>query len=191
MIDQFIFFDKKIMIFLNNLGNNDFDAFWILVSEKWFWIPLYVIFIYLLFKNFNKKSFLYIVLFAVLGITASDQVANIFKISFHRLRPCHDPTLEGLIREVKCGGRYGFYSAHAANAFFTATFIGVLLKSKIKYFLYFLFAWASIVAYSRIYLGVHFPGDVFFGGVMGILLGLFFVRLTLKVIRRSENPYSL
>lgn len=185
-MEDLILDDKKTMIFLNNLGNSSFDPFWILVSEKWFWIPLYIIFLYFLFKNYNKKSLFYLLLFVVLGLTASDQIANIFKEGFHRLRPCHDPSLEGLIREVKCGGPFGFYSAHASNAFFIATFLSILLKDKIKYLPYSLFLWASVVAYSRVYLGMHFPGDVLFGALMGSLLGVFFVTLALRVLKKIE-----
>ena len=185
-MEEIILEDKQAMIFLNNLGNSIFDPFWILVSEKWFWIPLYVIFLYFLYKNFNKKSLFYILLFVALGITASDQIANIFKFGFERLRPCHDPSLEGLLREVKCGGKFGFYSAHSSNSFFVATYLTILLGKKIKQLPYFLFVWAAIVAYSRVYLGMHFPGDIIVGAIMGILLALFFGTLAKKVIRKSE-----
>lgn len=183
---EIILEDKQAMIFLNNLGSSTFDPFWILVSEKWFWIPLYVIFLYFLYKNFNKKSLFYILLFVALGITASDQIANIFKFGFERLRPCHDPSLEGLLREVKCGGKFGFYSAHSSNSFFVATYLTILLGKKIKQLPYFLFVWAAIVAYSRVYLGMHFPGDIIVGAIMGILLALFFGTLAKKVIKKSE-----
>ena len=185
-MEEIILEDKQAMIFLNNLGSSTFDPFWILVSEKWFWIPLYVIFLYFLYKNFNKKSLFYILLFVALGITASDQIANIFKFGFERLRPCHDPSLEGLLREVKCGGKFGFYSAHSSNSFFVATYLTILLGKKIKQLPYFLFIWAAIVAYSRVYLGMHFPGDIIIGAIMGILLALFFGTLAKKVIRKSE-----
>ena len=185
-MEEIILEDKQAMIFLNNLGSSTFDPFWILVSEKWFWIPLYVIFLYFLYKNFNKKSLFYILLFVALGITASDQIANIFKFGFERLRPCHDPSLEGLLREVKCGGKFGFYSAHSSNSFFVATYLTILLGKKIKQLPYFLFVWATIVAYSRVYLGMHFPGDIIIGAIMGILLALFFGTLAKKVIRKSE-----
>ena len=185
-MEEIILEDKQAMIFLNNLGSSTFDPFWILVSEKWFWIPLYVIFLYFLYKNFNKKSLFYILLFVALGITASDQIANIFKFGFERLRPCHDPSLEGLLREVKCGGKFGFYSAHSSNSFFVATYLTVLLGKKIKQLPYFLFVWAAIVAYSRVYLGMHFPGDIIVGAIMGILLALFFGTLAKKVIKKSE-----
>lgn len=185
-MEEIILEDKQAMIFLNNLGSSTFDPFWILVSEKWFWIPLYVVFLYFLYKNFNKKSLFYILLFVALGITASDQIANIFKFGFERLRPCHDPSLEGLLREVKCGGKFGFYSAHSSNSFFVATYLTILLGKKIKQLPYFLFVWAAIVAYSRVYLGMHFPGDIIIGAIMGILLALFFGTLAKKVIRKSE-----
>lgn len=185
-MEEIILEDKQAMIFLNNLGSSTFDPFWILVSEKWFWIPLYVIFLYFLYKNFNKKSLFYILLFVALGITASDQIANIFKFGFERLRPCHDPSLEGLLREVKCGGKFGFYSAHSSNSFFVATYLTLLLGKKIKQLPYFLFVWAAIVAYSRVYLGMHFPGDIIIGAIMGILLALFFGILAKKVIKKSE-----
>ena len=185
-MEEIILEDKQAMIFLNNLGSSTFDPFWILVSEKWFWIPHYVIFLYFLYKNFNKKSLFYILLFVALGITASDQIANIFKFGFERLRPCHDPSLEGLLREVKCGGKFGFYSAHSSNSFFVATYLTMLLGKKIKQLPYFLFVWAAIVAYSRVYLGMHFPGDISIGAIMGILLALFFGTLAKKVIKKSE-----
>ena len=185
-MEEIILEDKQAMIFLNNLGSSTFDPFWILVSEKWFWIPLYVIFLYFLYKNFNKKSLFYILLFVALGITASDQIANIFKFGFERLRPCHDPSLAGLLREVKCGGKFGFYSAHSSNSFFVATYLTMLLGKKIKQLPYFLFVWAAIVAYSRVYLGMHFPGDIIVGAIMGILLALFFGTLAKKVIKKSE-----
>ena len=185
-MEEIILEDKQAMIFLNNLGSSTFDPFWILVSEKWFWIPLYVIFLYFLYKNFNKKSLFYILLFVALGITASDQIANIFKFGFERLRPCHDPSLEGLLREVKCGGKFGFYSAHSSNSFFVATYLTILLGKKIKQLPYFLFVWAATVAYSRVYLGMHFPGDIIVGAIMGILLALFFGTLAKKVIKKSE-----
>lgn len=185
-MEEIILEDKQAMISLNNLGSSTFDPFWILVSEKWFWIPLYVIFLYFLYKNFTKKSLFYILLFVALGITASDQIANIFKFGFERLRPCHDPSLEGLLREVKCGGKFGFYSAHSSNSFFVATYLTILLGKKIKKLPYFLFVWAATVAYSRVYLGMHFPGDIIVGAIMGILLALFFGTLAKKVIRKSE-----
>ena len=178
--------DKELFLFLNTLGDTQFDQFWIMISEKWVWIPLYFIFLYLIVRNFKLKSVLFILLFIALGVVASDQISGIFKYGIARLRPCHDPSLEGLMREVQCGGQYGFYSAHASNTFFIAMFMVMLLKNKIKSLAYFLFPWALIVSISRIYLGVHFPLDVAFGATVGILLGGFFSTLALNVVAKQN-----
>lgn len=178
--------DKELFLFLNTLGEVQYDQFWILISEKWVWIPLYFIFLYLIFRNFRLKSVLFILLFIALGVVASDQISGIFKHGIARLRPCHDPSLEGLMREVECGGKYGFYSAHASNTFFIAMFMVMMLKNKIKSLAYFLFPWALIVSISRIYLGVHFPLDVVFGATVGILLGGFFSTLARNVVAKQN-----
>lgn len=177
--------DKELLIYLNNLGNKTFDPIWMLISEVWIWIPFYFILAYLLFRNFKFNSLIFIFIFIALGVTVSDQLASIFKHGIMRFRPCNDPTIDGLVREVKCGGRFGFYSAHASNTFFLATYISILLKNKIKALPYILFVWAAVVSYSRIYLGVHFPMDIFFGAVMGFLLGGFFATLAKNVIAKQ------
>jgi len=184
-MEEIIQEDKSLFLYLNNLGDKPFDQFWIIVSDKWIWIPLYIIFLYFLYKNYKLKSLLYILLFTAIGITVSDQVSGIFKYGVARLRPCNDPSLQNLMRIVKCGGPYGFYSAHASNTFFLATYLSLLLKNNLKWFPYFLFVWASVVAYSRIYLGVHFPMDVLVGAFAGVIFGISFSLLAKKVIRKQ------
>ncbi len=184
-MEEIIQEDKSLFLYLNNLGDKPFDQFWIIVSDKWIWIPLYIIFLYFLYKNYKLKSLLYILLFTAIGITVSDQVSGIFKYGVARLRPCNDPSLQNLMRIVKCGGPYGFYSAHASNTFFLATYLSLLLKNNLKWFPYFLFVWASVVAYSRIYLGVHFPMDVLVGAFAGVIFGIIFSLLAKKVIRKQ------
>lgn len=179
---EIIEYDRALFLKLNNLGSPAFDQFWLMISATWIWVPLYVIFLYLFFKTYSVRNVIFILIFIALGVTVADQLAGIFKTGIARLRPCHDPTLSGLMRTVHCGGRFGFYSSHASNTFFIATFMSLMLGSKYKYIPYILYFWAIVVSFSRIYLGVHFPLDLFMGAVTGFLLGGFFSTLSRKVI---------
>lgn len=184
---EFIEKDQQALLYLNGLGNKSLDPFWILMSDKLVWIPLYIIFAYLLYKNYKLRNFIFILIFIGIGIAISDQLAGIFKNSILRLRPCHNPLLIEKMRLVTCGGNYGFYSSHASNMFFLATFLSALLGKKIKYFTTILFFWAIVVSYSRIYLGVHFPFDVIYGAAVGFLLGGLFSVLALRTIRMKTK----
>lgn len=184
-MEELIQEDKKVFLYLNNLGDSSFDQFWMLISSTWIWVPLYIIFLYFLYKNYKLRSLVFILIFLTLGAVISDQLANVFKYGVARLRPCHDPTLEHHMRIVKCGGQFGFYSAHASNTFFLATYLGILLKKQIKWFPYAIFVWALVVSYSRIYLGVHFPIDILVGAFVGSLLGVIFGALAQKVINKQ------
>jgi len=111
----------------------------------------------------------------IILIVLTDQTSGFFKDFFQRLRPCHDQEINSFIRIVKegCGGLYGLFSAHAANTFAVATFFYFTLKRYSKNFKY-LFLWATIVSYSRIYVGVHFPSDIIFGACFGIVTAYLF-----------------
>jgi putative membrane-associated phospholipid phosphatase len=171
MIERLISQDQELFLFLNNLGSESFDAFWVFVSGKWSWLPLYAVLLYLLYRQYPKKQLFYILLVLAMAVLVSDQIANVFKYGFERLRPCHDELLIPKMRRVECGGRFGFYSSHASNTFLLASFLSPLLGQKYRFLPVFLFVWAGVVSYSRIYLGVHFPLDVLMGTFMGIIIG--------------------
>lgn len=185
--------DHQLFLFLNTLGSKPFDQFWLLISEIWIWIPFYVILLYLLFKTFKLKSFIFVIIFIALGVTFTDQLANLFKTGIGRLRPCHDPTLQNVMRIVKCGGQFGFFSGHASNSFFTATFVTLMLKHTNKFLPYLMFFWAIMVSYSRIYLGVHFPMDILVGAGIGFFAGGLFSTFAWNVInkQRQNSPKPL
>ena len=124
-------------------------------------------------------------------ILISDQSANIFKDSFQRLRPCYDELIKDSVRLVKegCGGKYGFFSAHASNSFSLAVFFGLLFKDFSKYPIYFTLIFASLISYSRVYLGVHYPLDIIFGALFGIINGLVIYSVHERILK-SFNLFN-
>jgi len=171
-MEQLIQLDEQLFLYLNGLGTPMFDGFWMFITGKWNAIPLYVFLLYLLYKKLGVKEMLITVFVIALLITCTDQLANVFKHGFERFRPCHNEHLQDIIRLVKdgCGGRYSYFSAHAASAMALAIFLGKVLKPHLKYIASFLFIWALLVGYSRIYIGVHFPADVLTGFFFGFVL---------------------
>ncbi|MRJ08156.1 phosphatase PAP2 family protein [Ornithobacterium rhinotracheale] len=174
LIHEIVTQDQQLLIYLNNLGSPTWDEFWLFITDKYTFIPLYLILLVLIYKIFDTKKLILVLILLGLGITMADQLSNLFKnVIFMRLRPCFEPLVTHYIRHVKpsCGGRYGFFSAHAANTFVVATYLGAIFKKKFKALSIFLIIWAVFVSYSRIYIGVHYPLDIlvgaFFGGVIG------------------------
>lgn len=171
-METLIELDKSLFLYLNNLGTSFFDPLWLIITYKFSSIPLYLFLIYLLYKNMGlQKTILTLVVVAIM-ITITDQLSFAVKHSVMRLRPCGDPSLEGLGRFVASCGTYGYFSGHATSSFALAVFIGLVLKPFYKYILTALLVWAIFVSYSRIYLGVHFPGDVLTGILVGTCIGL-------------------
>lgn len=172
MIEEILRYDTELFLFLNNLGSEPWDGLWRFITEKYSSIPLYALLLYLVYRNLGWKGTLVVMVTAALMITATDQLANAFKYGLERPRPCRVEELKPVMRFVADGcGRFGYFSAHAASSMAAAVFLGLLLRNRYKYLPFILLLWAVIVAYSRIYLGVHYPLDIitgmFFGGLIG------------------------
>jgi undecaprenyl-diphosphatase len=164
--------DKKLLLFLNGLNNPFLDPIMYYSTDTFFWLPLYLFLIYLIFKNYKKQGW-YILLGAAITILLTDQITgSLMKPFFARLRPSQDPSLEGLVHLVNGykGGLYGFASSHAANTFGTALFIWLALRPIYKR-VGWIFIWAIFMTYTRIYLGVHYPGDIIVGAIIGLTCG--------------------
>ncbi len=164
--------DTQLFLFLNSKHNAFFDVLMYWASSKIIWIPLYIYFFYLAYKQVGKRVWL-VAVAALLLIASSDQVSNkCFKKVFLRYRPCHNTEIQNVVQvNGGCGGQYGFISSHAANTFALAAFLALFFRKKIKHFTFFIFLWAAFVSYSRIYNGVHYPADVAVGGIVGMLIG--------------------
>ncbi|TDU34372.1 undecaprenyl-diphosphatase [Gelidibacter sediminis] len=193
MLDQLLQLDTDVFIYLNSLGTSTWDPFWMAYTSKFNWIPFYAVLLYLIFREMEWKAFLITIVAVALMILVTDQTTNLFKNGFHRLRPCHLAELIDGMRLVKsrCGGQYGFFSGHASNTMAAALFIGLSLKRRFKYLLYFLIFWALLMGYSRIYIGVHYPLDVILGGMFGAILGTLFYRLNKAVINKLDLNHKI
>lgn len=189
MLDQLLQLDTDVFMFLNSLGTERWDPFWLAYTSKFNWIPFYAVLLYLIFRRLSIKGFVITIVMVALMILVTDQVTNLFKNGFHRLRPCHLAELTDSMRLVKarCGGQYGFFSGHASNTMSAAIFIGLLLKQRFKYLIYILIVWAFLMGYSRIYIGVHYPFDVLLGMMFGVLTGILFYQLNAYLIRKLDG----
>ena len=172
-IQQLIRFDQELLLRLNGSDSLFWDGFMWMATNTTTWIPIAIALLYVIFKNNKLKESLLIILSLALVIVIADQITSGFcKPFFARFRPTQDPELMYLIDTVNeyRGGRYGFISSHAANTFAVAIFLSLVIRSRSLGLI--LFIWAILNAYSRIYLGVHYPGDILFGTLVGILSGV-------------------
>ncbi len=178
--------DTACFLFLNGFHNPFWDKIMWYISATTTWIPLYAVIIFFVVKKFKRKSIITLLFFALLVLLADQSSVHLFKNVFERLRPCHNTDIQDIVHTIngKCGGKYGFVSSHAANTFALAVFLVFLFKNKAVSVFFIL--WATVVSYSRIYLGVHYVGDVLGGALLGTVVGL----LTFKLYEISLGYFK-
>lgn len=191
-MEELIKLDRESFIYLNSLGTPTWDGFWLFLSERTYWIPLYIALIYALYKKFGLRKTCLILSLCLLMVLLTDQITNIFKDNFERLRPCHDIEFDGLMRKVGCEGRgqFGFTSAHASNHFGLALYLGLILRDHYRWMLGILLIWAVMISYSRIYLGVHFPLDILCGILLGSIIALIMFKSYQRIILTKANFFN-
>lgn len=184
MIEQIKHWDEVFFLHLNSFHWDWLDPIMFALTGKLIWIPMYAFFLFLIINHFKKRS-VWILAGVGLAILMADQTASGFmKPFFERLRPCHDPRWEGLIHNFSgCGGMYGFVSSHASNSFALATYLTIVFQKRIRGFAW-LFLWAAVVGYTRIYLGVHYPLDILVGAIVGAVCGWLAWFILVKIKRK-------
>ena len=190
MFEKIIQLDKNALVYLNNLGTAPFDEFWFLITKQSSWIPFFLLLAYLLQRQIGWKKLGVVLFFIALILLCCNTTIELCKNHFQRLRPCNDPSVQHLIRILRQTNSFSFFSGHAANSTATMTFLFFILN---KYYrnVFLIFLYPLVFAYSRIYLGVHFPIDILMGFVVGSAFGVAFFKMYEGVLRRQISAGSL
>lgn len=172
-MDQLLQLDRHIFYFINHdLTNPFFDAVMPWISNKKNWIPLYIIIVIFCLWKYRVKGLIIIAFIGLSAGFADFTSASMVKPLVHRLRPCRDPiTASTDIERIACGPGYSFPSSHAVNHFAMAIFMILLWCRKWRWIWFWGILWAGLISFSRVYVGVHFPLDVFCGAIYGVLVG--------------------
>ena len=178
-------FDKSLFLYLNGLNSTYVDPVMVFFSAKLVWIPLYLLIVYLIVKSEEKKYLVFTLLAVIITFALTDTAGNLIKNTVERLRPCHDPQIAPFVHLLEGkGSMYGYVSNHAANVFGLATITAVIIRN--RYYSIGIFLWAAIVAYSRIYVGKHYPLDIISGAIVGVVIALLVLRL-LELVKNRKN----
>lgn len=177
-LQELIELDQSLLLKLNGSDSLFWDGFMWVGTSTYIWIPLSLVILYVIIKNNSWQNFLLLVIMLAIVVALADQISSsVFKPLFQRWRPAQDPDIMYIVDIVNGyrGGRYGFISSHAANSFAIITFLSMLMRRTSLTCVFII--WALVNCFTRIYLGVHYPGDILGGMILGILIGLIFYNI--------------
>jgi undecaprenyl-diphosphatase len=187
MIETLLEADKDLLLFFNGYHVPWLDPIMLVLTKTIAWLPLYLTLIFMVVKDFQKDSWRVLIVVAFTILLTDQITSSLMKPYFERLRPSREPELVGLLHLVNGyrGGLYGFASSHAANSFGVAMFIWLIFR-KSRQWIWILFVWAVLITYTRIYLGVHYPGDILVGAIIGIGCAVF----SYYLYKRFLDPFK-
>jgi undecaprenyl-diphosphatase len=186
MVEKIKDWDTQLFLYLNGLHTPLLDGAMYWITDRLFWVPFYLVIVLLVYKHYGLPGF-WVLTAVALSVALADQfTSSLMKPYFGRLRPCYNPDLQGLVHIVRgCGGQYGFASSHASTTFALAASLWLFTREAFRY-VWLMFAWAALVSYSRIYVGVHYPVDLLVGGCAGFLIA-WLVYLSFRLATRRAR----
>ena len=185
MFDKLLEWDREIFVYLNGLGVDSTDTFWMVATEIVSWTPLFILFIVLILLEYPERGGVYRSLSVLALLLFVLMLTHFTKEFFERLRPNNEEQLQEVIRVLKEPGSFSFFSGHAATSFSITTLIFLFLRGRISG-IWLFYLWPFIFSLSRIYVGVHYPFDILTGAVIGVALGF----ITHKMYNQFIGPYS-
>jgi undecaprenyl-diphosphatase len=176
MIDILKVWDRELFIFLNSLGIERFDSFWLFVTQIESWTLLFALFIFLMFYFYKWKDASATLFFLLLTFGITILFTGIVKEYVARLRPNNVEALAEIIRILQKPSNYSFFSGHASSSFSITTFVVLVLRKHTKW-IFLAYLWPFIFVLSRVYVGVHYPSDILVGALVGTVMAYGFYQL--------------
>ena len=181
MLDQLLQWDQSLFVYLNSLGSPTYDFFWITVTTILNWTPIFILFLLVVVLKYPKKEAFFVILTVVALAFFITGLTDLTKGLVERLRPNNTEEIKSFIRILKTPSSYSFFSGHSSSSFSIATLLFLFLRKRFKYSWLF-YIWPLFFAYSRIYVGVHYPLDIIVGCLVGVLSAFIFYNLYTKII---------